>query len=52
VIIAGDERSVQRQLQALVDAGATDVWSGITALGDDPEASRRRTLDALRELLT
>ena len=52
VLITGDEPSVQRQLQELFDAGATDVWTGITAVGDDPGASRRRTLDALRELLT
>jgi len=51
VLITGNERSVQRQLQALIDAGATDVWVGITPVGPDPVASRARTLDALRDLI-
>jgi F420-dependent oxidoreductase-like protein len=49
--IAGDEASVRRQLQAVVDAGATDLWLSPIAVGDDPDASRRRTLDTLRELV-
>jgi F420-dependent oxidoreductase-like protein len=50
-VITGNAAHVKRELQNLVDAGATEVWTGITAAGDDPEASRRRTLDTLRELL-
>jgi F420-dependent oxidoreductase-like protein len=49
--IIGDKRSVQRQIQALVDAGATDVWAGVFPVGDDPASSLERTRDALRELL-
>ena len=49
--ITGDEAAVKRQLQGLVDAGATDIWVSPIAVGDDPEASRRRTLDLLRELV-
>jgi F420-dependent oxidoreductase-like protein len=49
--IAGDEQSVKHQLQLLLDAGATDIWATPIAVGDDKVASRRRTLDTLRELL-
>lgn len=48
--IVGDEASVAAQLQALVDAGATDVWAAIFPVGDDAAASRRRTRALLREL--
>jgi len=51
VAIAGDATSVARQLQAVIDAGATDIWASPIAVGDDPAASVRRTLDTLRELL-
>jgi F420-dependent oxidoreductase-like protein len=49
--IVGDEASVKKQLQALIDAGATDVWAGIFPVGDDPAASVSRTVDTLRELV-
>jgi F420-dependent oxidoreductase-like protein len=49
--IVGNTASVRRQLQALLDAGATDIWAGIFPVGDDPGASYRRTLNGLRELL-
>lgn len=48
--IVGDEASVRKQLQALIDAGATDIWAGIFPVGDDASASLRRTKDALQEL--
>jgi F420-dependent oxidoreductase-like protein len=51
VAIVGDERSVKRQLQALIDAGATDIWANPFAAGDDRDASLRRTMDTLREVL-
>lgn len=51
-VIAGDEASVRAQLHALVDAGATDVWAAVYPVGDDARASRRRTTDLLRELVT
>lgn len=51
-VIAGDETSVRAQLQELVDAGATDVWAAVFPVGDDARASRRRTTDLLRELLS
>jgi F420-dependent oxidoreductase-like protein len=46
--IVGDEAAVTSQLQALVDAGATDVWAAIFPVGPDRAASRART----RSLLT
>jgi F420-dependent oxidoreductase-like protein len=51
VAIIGDERAVKTQIRALFEAGATDLWPGPITVGDDPEASRRRTLDVLRDLL-
>ena len=50
-VIVGNEASVRTQLQALLDAGATDIWAGIYPVGDDHDGSLRRTTDALRELL-
>jgi hypothetical protein len=49
--IAGDEKAVKQQLQAVIDAGATDIWASVIPVGDDPLTSQRRTLDTLRELL-
>ena len=46
--IVGDEASVTAQLQALFDAGATDVWAAEFTVGSDKAASRART----RTLLT
>jgi F420-dependent oxidoreductase-like protein len=49
--IVGDEASVSAQLEALFDAGATDVWAAIFPVGDDRSASRRRTRDLLAGLV-
>ena len=38
--IVGDEASVAAQLQGLLDAGATDIWAAIFAVGDDASTSR------------
>ena len=38
------------EIQALFDAGATDVWAAIFPVGDDRSASRRRTRDLLAGL--
>jgi F420-dependent oxidoreductase-like protein len=54
VAVVGDEKSVRRQLQALVDVGATDIWAQPVAVGDDkPQRaqSHRRVIDLLRELV-
>jgi len=48
--IVGDEASVAQQLQALLDAGATDIWAAIFPVGDDVSGSRRRTRALLKEL--
>jgi F420-dependent oxidoreductase-like protein len=50
--IVGDETAVRGQLQSLIDAGATDIWAAVFPVGDDRAASRRRTTDLLRELLS
>jgi F420-dependent oxidoreductase-like protein len=50
VAVVGDEASVSKQLQAVIDAGATDIWAGIFPVGDDASASLRRTTDLLATL--
>lgn len=49
--IVGDEASVTAQLEALVDAGATDVWAHVFPVGDDRSGSRDRTKSLLKSLL-
>ena len=49
--IVGSEISVRTQLQGLIDAGATDIWAAVFAVGDDKRASVRRPTDLLQELL-
>lgn len=48
--IVGDEAAVADQIQALFDAGATDVWAAPFPVGDDKSASRNRTKALLKEL--
>ena len=50
-VFVGDEASVAGQLEALVAAGATDVWAAPFPVGDDRAASRARTRALLKELL-
>ncbi|MCK9931886.1 TIGR03564 family F420-dependent LLM class oxidoreductase [Frankia sp. Mgl5] len=53
--IVGDEKAVRAALQALLDAGATDIWAAVFPVGRDRQervASTRRTTDLLRELTT
>jgi F420-dependent oxidoreductase-like protein len=50
--IVGDEAAVERQLQSLLDAGATDIWAAIFPVGDNPRTSIQRTRDLLKELAT
>jgi F420-dependent oxidoreductase-like protein len=50
--VVGDEASVRTQLQALIDAGATDIWAAVFGVGEDKRASVRRTTDLLRELVS
>jgi alkanesulfonate monooxygenase SsuD/methylene tetrahydromethanopterin reductase-like flavin-dependent oxidoreductase (luciferase family) len=49
--IVGDEKTVASELQRLVDAGATDIWAAVFAVGADRAASRRRTREFLKTLL-
>ncbi|NUU22044.1 MAG: TIGR03564 family F420-dependent LLM class oxidoreductase [Streptomycetaceae bacterium] len=48
--IVGDEKSVEAQLRALLDAGATDIHAHIVPAGPDPRASAQRTRTLLRDL--
>ncbi len=48
--IVGDEAAVTAAIQALFDAGATDVWAAMFPVGPDRAASRARTRALLREL--
>jgi alkanesulfonate monooxygenase SsuD/methylene tetrahydromethanopterin reductase-like flavin-dependent oxidoreductase (luciferase family) len=49
--IVGNENSVTAQLQALLDAGATDIWAAVFPVGEDKRASRRRTTELLKSLV-
>jgi F420-dependent oxidoreductase-like protein len=48
--IVGDEASVTAQIEALFDAGATDIWAAPFPVGDERAASRARTRALLRDL--
>lgn len=48
--IVGDEAAVTAQIQALFDAGATDIWAAPFPVGTDRSASRDRTRTLLKEL--
>ena len=48
--IVGDEASVAAQIEALLAAGATDLWAAPFPVGDDRSGSRARTRALLQEL--
>ena len=48
--IVGDEATVAADIQALFDAGATDVWAAPFPVGEDRSSSRHRTRALLKEL--
>jgi F420-dependent oxidoreductase-like protein len=48
-VVVGDEESVTRQVRALFDAGATDLWAAPFPVGDR-QASRARTRALLASL--
>ena len=48
--LIGDEESVTTQIQALFDAGITDMWAAVFPVGDDRGASRARTRALLKDL--
>lgn len=41
--VVGAEADVEKQLQRYADVGVTDLWPAVYPVGDDPEASLRRT---------
>ena len=49
--IVGDEASVAAQLEALLEAGATDIWAAPFPVGEDRSASRARTRALLKDLV-
>ena len=49
-VVVGDEDSVARQLQGLLDAGATDLWTDVFPVGEDRNGSRARTMALLTDL--
>ncbi|WP_179475765.1 TIGR03564 family F420-dependent LLM class oxidoreductase [Mycolicibacterium vinylchloridicum] len=51
VAVIGDEAAVRIQLEALVEAGVTDVWAQPVAVGAD-RARRQESLRRTRQLLT
>ena len=48
-VIVGDEKEVERQITAVFDAGATDLWAAPFIVGDR-QASRARTRALLAAL--
>lgn len=51
VAIVGPEAEVERQVHALATAGVTDFLAPIYPVGDDPDASVKRTRDLLQSLV-
>jgi F420-dependent oxidoreductase-like protein len=51
VAIVGTEAEVERQLKDLASAGATDFLAGMFPIGDDAQASLKRTRDCLKGLV-
>jgi F420-dependent oxidoreductase-like protein len=48
--IVGDEASVTAQIEALFEAGATDLWAAPFPVGQDKSASRARSRELLKAL--
>jgi F420-dependent oxidoreductase-like protein len=48
--IVGDEAAVTAQIEAMFEAGATDMWASVFPVGDDRNGSRTRTRKLLQEL--
>ncbi len=51
VAIIGNEASVESQLRALAEAGATDFLAAVSPVGPDPAASGARSRTLLRKLV-
>jgi alkanesulfonate monooxygenase SsuD/methylene tetrahydromethanopterin reductase-like flavin-dependent oxidoreductase (luciferase family) len=48
--VIGTEAEVEARLRVYADAGATDLCATALGLGDDREASQRRTIELLASL--
>jgi 5,10-methylenetetrahydromethanopterin reductase len=51
VAVVGDENEVEQQLRGIASAGATDFLAGMFPVGDDVQASLRRTRALLKGLV-
>lgn len=51
IAIVGSEAEVERQLRSIAATGATDFLAGMFTVGDDPQASLRRTTECLKGLV-
>lgn len=51
IAIVGNEAEVERQIRAIAATGTTDFVAGMFTLGDDPQASLRRTTECLARLV-
>jgi F420-dependent oxidoreductase-like protein len=51
VAIVGNESEVEKQLRDLASAGATDFLAGMFPVGDDAQASLKRTRECLKRLV-
>jgi len=51
IAIAGNEAEVERQIRAIAATGTTDFLAGMFTVGDDPQASLKRTTDCLKALV-
>lgn len=51
IAIVGNEAEVERQIRAIAATGATDFLAGMFTVGDDAQASLKRTTDCLKNLV-
>lgn len=51
IAIVGNEAEVERQIRAIAGTGTTDFLAGMFTMGDDPQASLKRTTQCLKGLV-
>jgi F420-dependent oxidoreductase-like protein len=51
IAIVGNEAEVERQIRAIASTGATELLAGMFTVGDDAQASLRRTTECLKGLV-
>ena len=50
VVLSGDEEQVRERVAGIFDLGASEIIVSVVTAGQDPEASRERTLALLSSL--